>query len=305
MHWKKFKHHWDRLLYKMQLYSNMLRQIFLPPSNEVCEGYVFTDNCLSTGSGCLPLVRGWQTPWGRLPLGRLHLGRHPQPPWADTPQPPGQTSIQPPGQTCPLRSACWNTVYKRAVRILLECILVVIYEWFKTIYKSTEIVCVSIRLCADWLLTGVAVQKFTRRPPLWNPNQNLWLRKIPRTRWTSSRVCSDWKYRQVVIKVFNLMISELWFKIADFMTSRNQFSFSDDNSLNVTHREMVDVVFCSGSWKGVKLAHDNTFRNTYLLHQSQAVFKDKMTTSILQLQLRQENIRGECEPPTFQILTKL
>ena len=33
-------------------------------------------------------------------------------------------SAIPPGQTAPLCSACWDTVNKRAVRILLECILV-------------------------------------------------------------------------------------------------------------------------------------------------------------------------------------
>ena len=49
------------------MYSNWL---LLPPANEVCEGYVFTRVCLSTGE---------------------YLGRHPQastPPWAGTP--PGQ-----------------------------------------------------------------------------------------------------------------------------------------------------------------------------------------------------------------------
>ena len=42
----------------------------LPPTNEVCEGYVFTGVCLSTGGV-------WQTP------PPLFLGRHP-PSWADT-----------------------------------------------------------------------------------------------------------------------------------------------------------------------------------------------------------------------------
>ena len=55
------------------------------------------------------------------------------PPWADTPQadPPGQTPL--PGQTPPVHaeihpppSVCWDTVNKRAVRIPLECILVII-----------------------------------------------------------------------------------------------------------------------------------------------------------------------------------
>ena len=68
------------------------------------------------------------TPPGRHPP----LGRHP--PWADTPQgrhPPAQCMLgyTPPAQymlgyTPPLCSACWDTVNKRAVRILLECILV-------------------------------------------------------------------------------------------------------------------------------------------------------------------------------------
>ena len=51
----------------------------LPPANEVCEGYVFTGVCLSTG-GCLPRCL-----------------------WADTPR---QT---PPGHPPLLPSACWDT----------------------------------------------------------------------------------------------------------------------------------------------------------------------------------------------------
>ena len=52
-------------------------------------------------------------------------------PWSDTPlgrHPPGQTPL--PGQTPPC-SACRDTVNKRVVRILLECILVdsVIPHW--------------------------------------------------------------------------------------------------------------------------------------------------------------------------------
>ena len=42
--------------------------------------------------------------------------RQTPPPWADNP----------PGQTTPLRSACWDTVNKRAVRMPLECILVLL-----------------------------------------------------------------------------------------------------------------------------------------------------------------------------------
>ena len=55
--------------------------LFLPPANEVCEGYVSTGVCLSTG-GCLPLVLGGvcHTPLGRHPLSppdRHPQGRHP------------------------------------------------------------------------------------------------------------------------------------------------------------------------------------------------------------------------------------
>ena len=58
----------------------------LPPANEVCEGYVFTDVCLSTGEVSAPLHAGIHTPSGRRqPL----RGRHP----------PG--SRHPPEQTPP------------------------------------------------------------------------------------------------------------------------------------------------------------------------------------------------------------
>ena len=53
---------------------------FLPPANEVCEGYVFTGVCLSTG-GVYPIAC-----WDTLPRDQWQtssLGRHP--PWADTP----------------------------------------------------------------------------------------------------------------------------------------------------------------------------------------------------------------------------
>ena len=62
------------------------RNTFLPPANEVCEGYVFAGVCLSTG-GCLPLV----------PEGGVCHTPHPgqMPPLADTPpwvdNPSGQT----------------------------------------------------------------------------------------------------------------------------------------------------------------------------------------------------------------------
>ena len=63
----------------------------LPPANEVCEGYVFTGVCLSTG-GCLP-----HTPLGRNPRGQTPpVGRHlrADTPLADTPPPGGYYGIR-------------------------------------------------------------------------------------------------------------------------------------------------------------------------------------------------------------------
>ena len=103
---------------------------------------------LFTG-GCLPApwadTLPWADPPGRHTPGRHPLGRHPpgqtsplgrHPPWADTPH--AQTCWDTPtpaqcmlGYTPLLRRACWDTVNKRAVSILLECILVEIVFTFK------------------------------------------------------------------------------------------------------------------------------------------------------------------------------
>ena len=82
--------------------------ILLPPANEVCEGYVFTGVCLSTGwgGGVCPIAC-WDTPPGTR--GRHPPGPEADTPWADTPlgqPPPGQTPPQdqrqtPPGRTPP------------------------------------------------------------------------------------------------------------------------------------------------------------------------------------------------------------
>ena len=74
---------------------------FLPPANEVYEGYVFTRTCHSVHRGGIPACTTG------------HMTR-----------PPGQTPPlgRPPGQTPPPP----NMVNEWAVRILLECILVVV-----------------------------------------------------------------------------------------------------------------------------------------------------------------------------------
>ena len=94
---------------------------FLPPANEVCEGYVFTGVCLSTGWG-----RAW---WGEGVCGGggmhgrgvcmaegVHGRGHVR-----------QGGVH--GRTCMLPSTPWlklrNTLNEQAVRILLECILVI------------------------------------------------------------------------------------------------------------------------------------------------------------------------------------
>ena len=55
----------------------------LPPANEVCEGYVLTGVCLSTGEVSASSHAGIHTPPGRHPSGQTPPGQ--RPPWADTP----------------------------------------------------------------------------------------------------------------------------------------------------------------------------------------------------------------------------
>ena len=48
------------------------------PSNEVCEGYIFTSVCLSTGGGCLPQCMLGYTPrrYGQQAGGTHPTGMH-------------------------------------------------------------------------------------------------------------------------------------------------------------------------------------------------------------------------------------
>ena len=70
------------------LFPQMCQQGYLPPVNEVCEGYVFTGVCLSTGRCLSHCMLGYTPPPG-TPPGRYST------PWKDTP--------------IPLPSACWDT----------------------------------------------------------------------------------------------------------------------------------------------------------------------------------------------------
>ena len=71
--------------------SYRLREILLPPANEVCEGYVFTGVCLSTG-GYLPhCMLGYTPHWVGHPPGQT---------------PPADTCLGS-GAVCPI--ACWDT----------------------------------------------------------------------------------------------------------------------------------------------------------------------------------------------------
>ena len=116
---------------------------FLPPANEVCEGYVFTPVCqsfCSRGGGFPQCMLGYPpetrhpprstpTPGPGNPLGPDSTHRRSQHPREQTP-PPGTRHS--PGSRPPLLGSdtpsaqCMlgDTVNERAARILLECNLV-------------------------------------------------------------------------------------------------------------------------------------------------------------------------------------
>ena len=107
--------------------------MLLPPANEVCEGYVFTGVCLSTGGGrawqgvvhggggmhgggcvCVGGMHGGGCAWlGACMVGACMTGGHV---WHACPPPRTDTTA---------------TVNERAVRILLECILVTLSFYYR------------------------------------------------------------------------------------------------------------------------------------------------------------------------------
>ena len=112
------------------------------------------------------------------PPGQTSPGKHPPgqtPPWADTPSgqtPPGQTTPRktPPGRRprvetpwagTPLYSACWDTVNKWAVRILLECNLAILKSnvdlIFEEILRLCHLTCnmMTLKIIKPWVYVAV------------------------------------------------------------------------------------------------------------------------------------------------------
>ena len=84
--------------------SALLRLAYLPPATKLGQGYVFTGVCDSVHRGGICLSACWDT----TPQEQMRPSRHPAS--TDTPPPP--------------QSMLGDTVNARAVRILLECNLV-------------------------------------------------------------------------------------------------------------------------------------------------------------------------------------
>ena len=101
--------------------------LVLPPSNEVCEGYVFTSVCHSVHrGGCLSqCMLGYTPPGADTPSPRSRNPPGADTAWYQTPQEQThpQEQTPPPEQTPPAQCMQGDTGNKGAVRILLECIL--------------------------------------------------------------------------------------------------------------------------------------------------------------------------------------
>ena len=102
-----------------------LAYAYLPPANEVCEGYVFTSVCLSTVGECLP---------------HCMLGYTPHQDQRQTPPPsrhPPESRHPPRIRHTPPQCMLGDMGNKQVVHILLECILVwmiltLSYYWHST-----------------------------------------------------------------------------------------------------------------------------------------------------------------------------
>ena len=102
----------QKLLTSWPLLGYQLEELeLLPPATKLRQGNIFTPVCQSfrwRGGVCY-------TPWAEAP-GQT---------------PPPRPDAHPPACTCwntpPRHNACWDTVNKRAVRFLLECIIVFLF----------------------------------------------------------------------------------------------------------------------------------------------------------------------------------
>ena len=102
--WAQAWTHWStstNLPVRNHLFHILSRfELFYRPQTKF-EKVMFSQVSVCPQGGCLPHPLWADTPWADTPS-----GRHPR-------------------AVTPLPSACWNTINKRAVRIPLECILVV------------------------------------------------------------------------------------------------------------------------------------------------------------------------------------
>ena len=108
--------------------------VLLPPANEVWGKVIFSVACVKNSVHRRGEYLGRYTPCGQVqPRGQVHPPRQVHPPWAGI----SPRQVHPPGQVHP-REQCMlgDTGNKRAVRILLECILV--YKIFSEEKKHTN-----------------------------------------------------------------------------------------------------------------------------------------------------------------------
>ena len=119
----------EKVFYYLEILDEAKLSPLLPSATKLLQGNVFTHVCHSVHGGVFH-TPSRQTTSRQTPL----LCRHPQQTPLPRQTPPSQADTL--GQTPfpwrhPLHSACWDTINKRAVRILLECILVLIIDTFE------------------------------------------------------------------------------------------------------------------------------------------------------------------------------
>ena len=108
-------------------WPKFLTAIYLPPANEVCEGYVFTGVCLSTWGGGMHGFIWWGGMCGFIRGACVVLFG-------------GRAWFYSGGHAWFFQffRIQWDTVNERAVRILLECILV-IHEYWDFCLQNLEV----------------------------------------------------------------------------------------------------------------------------------------------------------------------